>query len=257
MEGKRTVGAVASLVGISVRTLHHYDEIGLVVPSSRTSAGYRTYSDTDVERLYSVLSYRALGFPLEEIQVLLDDPSVDAVAHLRRQRSLLDEQIEHLQSMATALDRLLEENEMGNKLSPEDQREIWGDNWPGEEYEAEAQERWGDTEAWKQSQAYTSNLTKDDWKRIKAETDALETSLAKAMTSGVAPGTDEANALAEDHRASIERYYACDHRMHVTVSSLYVSDDRFRKHYDDVAPGLAQWLVDVVNANARGHGVEV
>jgi DNA-binding transcriptional MerR regulator len=257
VESKATVGAVARLVGISVRTLHHYDEIGLVVPSSRTAAGYRTYSAADVERLYSVLSYRALGFPLEEIQVLLDDPSVDAVAHLSRQRRLIDGQIEHLQSMATALDRLLEEKQMGNELSLEDQREIWGDNWPGEEYQAEAEERWGDTEAWKQSQAYTSTLTKDDWKRIKAETDALEASLAAAMNAGVTPGSDEANALAEEHRASIERYYACDHAMHVTVSSLYVSDERFRKHYDDIAPGLAQWLVDVVNANARRHGVEV
>ncbi|MGU3437388.1 MerR family transcriptional regulator [Actinomycetes bacterium M1A6_2h] len=257
MESKATVGAVAKLVGISVRTLHHYDEIGLVVPSSRTSAGYRTYSDSDVERLYSVLSYRELGFPLEEIQVLLDDPSVDAMAHLRRQRALLDERIDHLQSMAIALDRLLEEKQMGNKLSPEDQREIWGDNWPGNEYEAEARERWGDTDAWKQSQAYTSTLTKDDWKRIKAETDALEESLAKAMGDGVVPGSDEANALAEEHRASIERYYACDHRMHVTVSSLYVTDERFEKHYDDIAPGLARWLVDIVNANARAHGVEI
>ena len=84
-----TVGVVAGMVGVSIRTLHHYDQIGLVVPSGRTPAGYRVYDDTDVERLHQVLTYRELGFSLEQIATLLDDPYVDPMGHLETQRELL------------------------------------------------------------------------------------------------------------------------------------------------------------------------
>ena len=76
------VGKVAGLAGVTVRTLHHYDRIGLLSPSGRTAAGYRSYAPTDLDRLHQVLLYRELGFPLEEIAILLDDPSADPAAHL-------------------------------------------------------------------------------------------------------------------------------------------------------------------------------
>src|SRR5258708_40210239 len=84
-----TVGAVAALTGVSVRTLHHYDHIGLVVPSVRTPAGYRGYTDADIERLHLVLVYRSVGMLLDEIRKVLDDPSADVLEHLRRQHTLL------------------------------------------------------------------------------------------------------------------------------------------------------------------------
>ena len=83
------MGRVAELAGVTVRTLHHYDEVGLLQPSARTAAGYRAYSADDVERLREVLAYRRLGFGLREIAHLVDDPATDAVAHLRRLRGLL------------------------------------------------------------------------------------------------------------------------------------------------------------------------
>lgn len=86
-----TVGTVAALTGVSVRTLHHYDHIGLVVPSVRTAAGYRGYTDADVERLHLVLVYRSVGLPPEEIRTLLDDPQADVLARLERQLELLHE----------------------------------------------------------------------------------------------------------------------------------------------------------------------
>ena len=83
------VGRVAGLAGVTVRTLHHYDEIGLLSPSGRTSAGYRRYDDADLERLQQILFYRELGFPLEEIAVIIDDPGRARREHLRRQHELL------------------------------------------------------------------------------------------------------------------------------------------------------------------------
>lgn len=102
-----TVGEVASLVGISVRTLHHWDSVGLVHPHGRTNSGYRTYSRSDVERIHRVLVYKELGFSLTEIASLLDDPAVSELAQLRQQRRLLAERIERLQRMADALDGVL------------------------------------------------------------------------------------------------------------------------------------------------------
>lgn len=126
MEEHLTVGRVAELAGVSVRTLHHYDEIGLVRPSARTAVGYRAYSAGDVERLREVLGYRRLGFGLREIADLVDDPATDAVAHLRRLRGLLEEQRERAAAMVMAIDKELEARAMGIKTTPEDQLKVFG-----------------------------------------------------------------------------------------------------------------------------------
>lgn len=252
-EDQRTVGAIARLVGISVRTLHHYDHIGLVVPSGRTASGYRMYDDADVERLHRVLTYRELGFPLEQIATLLDDPSVDAMAHLRDQHDLLTERIDRLHRMVAAVEEMMNAKKDGIQLTAAEQAEIFGDDWPGDEYATEAQERWGDTDAWRQSQERTARFDKDDWRRIKVEGDALEAKLADVMRAGVTAGSPEADALAEQHRAGINRFYDCGYEMHVCLAEMYLSDPRFTAHYDTRAPGLAQFLRDIIVANAEGR----
>src|SRR5580700_140138 len=108
VEEHLTVGRVAELAGVTARTLHHYDGIGLVRPSARTAAGYRAYSAGDVERLREVLAYRRLGFGLREVADVVGDPSADAVAHLRRLRGLMLEQRDRADAMAAAIDRELE-----------------------------------------------------------------------------------------------------------------------------------------------------
>jgi DNA-binding transcriptional MerR regulator len=121
-----TVGRVAELAGVSVRTLHHYDEIGLLAPSTRTAAGHRAYSADDVERLREVLAYRRLGFGLREIADLIDDPATDAVAHLRRLRGLLLDQRDRAAAMVTAIDRELAARAMGIRTTPEEQLKVFG-----------------------------------------------------------------------------------------------------------------------------------
>lgn len=245
-----TVGGVSGLVGVSVRTLHHYDRIGLVTPSGRTPAGYRVYDDADIERLHQVLTYRELGFPLEQIATLLDDPDTDMLTRLGDQRDQLRARIDRLHRMVAAVEELMNAKKTGIQLTAAEQAEIFGDDWLGDEYAAEAEERWGDTDAWKQSRQRTSSFTKDDWQQIKADTDAFEARVADAMRRGVDPGTDEANALAEAHRASIERFYDCSREMQVCLADMYVADPRFTEHYDAVAPGLANYLREVIVANA-------
>ncbi|WAZ27307.1 MerR family transcriptional regulator [Streptomyces cinnabarinus] len=117
---------MAELTGVSVRTLHHYDEIGLVRPSARTAAGYRAYSAVDVERLREVLAYRRLGFGLREIADLVDDPHTDAVARLHRLRGLLLEQRDSAAAMVTAIDKELEARAMGIRTTSEEQLQVFG-----------------------------------------------------------------------------------------------------------------------------------
>lgn len=120
------MGRVAELAGVSVRTLHHYHEIGLVRPSARTATGYRAYSASDVERLREVLAYRRLGFGLREIADLVDDPATDAVAHLHRLRSLLLEQRDRAAAMVTAIDMELKARAMGIRTTAEEQLAVFG-----------------------------------------------------------------------------------------------------------------------------------
>ena len=120
------MGRLAELAGVTVRTLHHYDEIGLVRPSARTVAGYRAYSAGDVERLREVLAYRRLGFGLREVADLVGDPSIDAVAHLRRLRGLLLEQRDRADAMVAAIDRELEARAKGMRMTPEEQLGMFG-----------------------------------------------------------------------------------------------------------------------------------
>ena len=98
-----SVGRVAEIAGVSVRTLHHYDDIGLLRPDKRSPGGYRLYKASDLERLRQILLYRELGFSLEETAVILDDPRADPVVHLRRQHKLLTERIERLRRMSAAV----------------------------------------------------------------------------------------------------------------------------------------------------------
>ncbi|MGA5816927.1 MerR family transcriptional regulator [Kitasatospora sp. NPDC094028] len=244
------VGAVAKIAKVTVRTLHHYDEIGLLSPAGRTRAGYRRYVDADLDRLQQILFYRELGFPLDEIAAILDDHSVSPTEHLRRQHELLTGRIRHLQDLAAAVEHAMEARRMGIQLTPEEKFEIFGEGYQ-EDWEQEAEQRWGDTEAWAESQRRTGGYTKADWQRIQGEMTSLNTRLAEALAAGEPADGPVATGLAEEHRQHICRnFYDCTFTIHRGLAGLYVSDPRWTKTYEDVAPGLTQWLHDAIVANA-------
>ena len=154
--------------------------------------------------------------------------------------------------MVAAVNKELEAHTMGIQLTPEEKFEIFGPNY-SEDYETEAEQRWGDTDAWKQSQQRTSTFTKQQWIEIKEAGDDLNRRLAAAMTGGAAPDSVEAMDLAEEHRTSIETFYDCGYGMHRGLGDMYVADERFTRTYEVLAPGLAQWLRDAIHANADRH----
>ena len=254
-ETTMTVGEVSTLLGVSVRALHHWDESGLVHPSQRSAAGYRLYCETDIMRIQQVLVYRQTGMSLADIKEVLDEPGADAVTHLRRQRELLQGQVSHLQQMLLSIDTILDMQQLGGRLSLAETVEIWGTDWDPV-YLAEAQAKWGDTEEWAESARRKARMTRADWEQAHSETVALETALAEAMHSGVEPGSPEANALARWHRKDLNRWFEVSTSKQVVIARSYVADERYARYYDKRAPGLAAWLKDVIVAGARAEGVE-
>ena len=255
MEGSVSyeVGAVARLAGVTVRTLHHYDRIGLLRPSARTAAGYRRYDEDDLERLARILFYRELGFELDRIKKLVDGGSGagGSLADLRAQHRLLTDRMARLERMVGALEKAMEACGMGISLTPEERLEVFGDFDP-EVHAAEAEHRWGDTDAYRESTRRAATYTRADWARHQAESKAINDRWTSALAAGLPAAGDEAMAAAEAHRLMIDRwFYPCSQAMHVGLAEMYVNDPRFTATYEKLAPGLAQYVHDAITANAK------
>ena len=250
-----TVGEVSTLLGVSVRALHHWDETGLVHPSRRSAAGYRLYCEADIMRIQQVLVYRQTGMNLADIKMVLDEPETDAMTHLRRQRELVQGQVSHLQQMLNSIDMVMEIHQSGARISVAEMAEIWGTDWDPV-YVEEARAQWGDTPEWAESYRRKARMSRADWEQAHEETVALETALAEAMRNGVEPGSPEANALARWHRKDFNRWFEVSISKQVLIARGYVADERYARYYDKRAPGLAAWLKDVIDASARSEGVD-
>ena len=243
-----TVGQVAEQFDVTVRTLHHYDGIGLLTPSDRSRAGYRLYTAEDLTRLQHVVVYRRLGFTLEEVALLLDHPE-SVEQHLRRQRAAVMSRLDEMRDLVVAIDRALEREMDNQPASTEDMKELFGDGFYDTQDEAE--QRWGDTDAWQQSRQRTKNYTKADWEQVKAESDALHRGFTDAMDAGEPPTSVAAMDAAEAHRLNIdERWYDCSPQFHRNLADLYTSDPRFTATYDEIRQGMAFYVHDAIYANA-------
>ena len=250
MREELTVGSVAQLAGVTVRTLHHYDEIGLVVPSGRTDSGYRTYGSDEVARLQEVLFFRELGFSLETIRDIVGRPSYHREAALYQQRDLLEQKADRLLGMIDAIDRAMVAERTGVQMSNKDMLEVFGDFDPAE-HEEEAKERWGDTEAFQQSVKRTSAYSKADWVKIKAENDGIYQEFLALMADATPADSAAAMEVAEKHRAHITRwYYDCSIEIHAGLGEMYLADVRFKENIDKAGEGLAEYMSAAIAANA-------
>lgn len=245
-----TVGRVARLAGVTVRTLHHYDEIGLVSPVTRSDAGYRLYEPADVARLQEVLYFRELGFGLDEVARIVDAPSYRRDTALARQRALLMVKTNRLREMIAAIDVALQNEEAGITMTAEELLEVFGGFDPAE-YEQEAEDRWGETGAYAESAGRVARYTKEDWRALGEEVDAIYRGLLALKARGVPPGDTEAMDLAEEHRKHITKwFYECTPEIHAGLASMYVADPRFTASIDASGTGLAAYLSAAIEANS-------
>lgn len=243
----RTIGEVAELAGVSVRALRHYDEVGLLVPSGRTDAGYRLYSHADLTRLQEILVWRQLGFALAEIQAMLDAPGRDRLKAIRRQRELASRERARLTAVIRALDVALAAAENGT--TPKEDTMFEG--LKHEQYEAEARERWGHTDAYAKSAKRAAGYGEEEWRTIRAASEEIARDFAALLHGGEPATSLPARAVAERHREHITRwFYPCGPEMHRRLGEMYGADGRFKRNYDQVAPGLGDYIQGAIAANA-------
>ncbi|SEM25124.1 MerR family transcriptional regulator [Rhodococcus maanshanensis] len=243
MDDGYTVGDLAGLSGVSVRTLHHYDAIGLLTPHGRSAANHRRYTDVDVARLRQILFYRELEFGLDEIAEILADPAVPPDAHLRRQHRLLRERRARIDGLLDAVEHELRVRGSGIALTAAEQLEIFDTDRFGAAL-AEVEDQWG-------VDAHTAAYTREDWVAIKAEADADIAAFAAALAAGEPADGEAAMRAAEDHRAHLARwFFPCSHRKHRKVAAHYVSDPATVAQWDEIAPGFAWYVHDAIVANA-------
>lgn len=241
-----TVGELARISGVSIRTLHHYDEIGLLKPAGRTDSGYRLYGEADVDRLRLILTYRALDLALDDIGRILEDG--DAVETLRGARDRVSDQIGHLQAIRASLDSAIESEEKGTTMTPEEKLAVFGDFDP-DEHRAEAEQRWGGSDAYIESARRTATYGVADWERIRDQADAIYTMAARYAAEGAATDGIEAAALVESHRDHItENFYECTPEIHAGLGRMYVEDPRFTANIDRAGAGTAAFLSDAIVA---------
>ena len=248
-----TVGEVAQRYAITVRTLHHYDDIGLLTPSRRAASGYRLYTPADLTRLSQIIVYRRLRLSLGEIASLLDEG--DEVSHLMRQRERVMSQLDELTDLVEAIDQALEKAMTNTPMTDAEMRELFGEGF--DDYQAEAEQKWGQTDAWKESQRRAKSYGKADWVQIKAEGEAVEKALSDAFRAGLPADSDEAMNAAEQHRLHVNRwFYDCPPEFHRNLGDMYVSDPRYVATYDETfgLPGLAAYCRDAIHANADRAG---
>lgn len=251
------IGEVAVLAKVSTRLLRHYDEIGLLVPSGRSESGYRLYSHADLERLQSILFYRALEFPLDAIRRLMSAPGFDRHAALMHQRELLRQQAAHVGDLLALIDKTINDidPETGQERHPMNTREmfeVFSDMQ--QEHQDEAQERWGSTEAWKQSAERWSKYTKTDVERMKSEMTQVYGRLENLFASGAKPDAPEAITAIEAMRLLSDKwFYDTPKETHVKGTEFVSRDERFVRNIDKNCPGLATWIHQAAKANlARG-----
>jgi DNA-binding transcriptional MerR regulator len=238
-----TVRQLAGMAGVSIRTLHHYDHIGLLAPSARTEAGYRLYGPSDLLRLQQILFFRELDVPLAEIQAILDDPGFNLVAALQQHRLLVHARVERLGALLNTIDRTIAKlTEVDMSLTDEELYE----GFPKEQVERwkqEVNERY-DPALVAESNRRVRAMSKSQWNDVKAEGDAVSRRMAELM--GRDPGDPEVQTAIARQHAWIERFYPCSAEMFEGLGQHYADHPEFRATYDRYAIGLADFMRDAM-----------
>ncbi|WP_087116659.1 MerR family transcriptional regulator [Corynebacterium urinipleomorphum] len=246
--GDYTIGEAAAMLGVTTKALRHWETLGLLEPR-RTSAGYRTYGDADIERGAAIALYRGVGVPLDTIARLIDAPSHTLRTALARHRAELAAQLHAVAEQLDVVDALIEQTEKGH-IDMDAMKKYLGDEMP--EYQAEAEERWGDTAEWAQSQEKLAHMGEDDFAQLQREQDAFADDLVAARDAGVEAGSDEAEALVARHREMIGQWYDVTPARQLILARMYVGDERFHDAYN----GAQEYLLGIVEKHAAAQGVD-
>lgn len=241
---KYTIAKLAKSAGVSVRTLHYYDEIGLLNPAGHSDDNnYRYYTQAELLRLQQIMFFRELEFPLAKIKEIMDSPKFSNLEALEDHRQVLLSQKQRVGKLLKTIDLTINNIKKGQSMTTTDLYDGF-DKAKMEEYQQEAQTRWGNTDAYKQSTARVAKMGKAGLAKVVAEGKEIEVELAKHIGEPI--GSSVVQSLIARHRAQISNFYDVGDEMYQGLAEMYLADSRFTKHYDDVAPGLAQFVHDAI-----------
>lgn len=245
---KLHVREFAKLTGVSVRTLHFYDEIGLLKPSSVDEQnGYRFYDECSLTRMQEILFYRELDFPLKEIRMILSSPDYDKQNALKEQKRLLTLKKERLERLISALDGAMKGEIVNMNVFDNSEFEA-----KREEYAKEAKEKWGDTAAYEESAEKTADYSADKWEQVNSVMNDRIAEFADCKRKGFAPDSKQAQALAKNWQDFItENYYTCTKEILASLGEMYVADQRFLKNIDRHGDGTARFMSDAIKAYCK------
>ena len=234
-----TVHEVSRITGVSVRTLHHYDAIGLLKPSRVTAAGYRLYDEAALARLQSILLFRELQFPLKDIRAILEHPDFDKREALQQQLKLLTAKRERIDSLIDLARTTLEKGENYMDFKAFDTSKLEG-------YAAEAKERWGDTDAYRAAEKKRGSQSKDEQAASDNALMAVFAEFGKLL--GTDPASTEALSLAKKLQDTISaNYYPCSKEILASLGQMYTADERFRENIDRAGgAGTAEFAAQAI-----------
>ena len=233
----------ADFTGVSVRTLHYYDEIGLLTPAFvDRSTGYRFYDENSILRMQEILFYRELDFSLKSIGEILSSPNYDKIKALKEQKHLLTLKKERLERLISAIDGAVKGENVMKAF----------DNSEFEKYKNEAKEKWGKTDAYKEHAERTKNYSKQKWNDLAEGMDHIMAEFAVCMRKGESPDFAEVQKLVkmlQDHIS--ENYYLCTNQILTGLGQMYVADERFKNNIDKHADGTATFICAAIKVYCR------
>ena len=235
---KMQIKEFADFTGVSVRTLHYYDEIGLLIPAFvDKTTGYRFYDEKSFLRMQEILFYRELDFSLKRIAEILSSPNYDKSKALTEQKHLLTLKKERLERLISAIDGAVKGE---NVMTAFDNREF-------EKYKVEVQEKWGNTSAYKEHTEKTKNYSKQKWDTLAKDMDCIMADFAVCMKNGETSDSDEAQSLVKKLQNHItENYYLCTNEILAGLGQMYVQDERFKNNIDKHADGTATFICEAI-----------
>ena len=245
---KMQINEFAKLAGVSVRTLHYYDEIGLLKPAFVDEQnGYRFYDEISLERMQEILFYRELDFELKSIRDILSSPDYDKQKALAEQRKLLELKKERLERIIDALDGATKGMVTMAAFDNSDYETA------RKQYEVEAKQRWGETDAYKEHAEKTAKYTKDKWQAVNDGLMVIFAKFAECMNDGNTADSDEAQALVKELQNYItENYYTCTNQILAGLGQMYVADERFKTNIDKNGNGTAEFASKSIEAYVKG-----
>jgi DNA-binding transcriptional MerR regulator len=247
-----SVKQLSNLAGVSIRTLHYYDQISLLKPSSIKSNGYRCYDEKKLMILQQILFFRELEFPLEKIKEIVSSKGYDPLTSLTDQHQLLLLKKKRIEKLLKTITTTIESLKGGKHMKTDDAFSAFND--PSyQKYKDEVEKRWGNSEAYRQSIERVGKMSKTKLALVKAEGEEITESIAKLMKKKFSYDNSEVQKQVDRFYKHLHHFYDPNYPMFKGLGQMYVSDPRFTKVYEKKAKGLAQFMSDAMGLYADTH----